>query len=201
MFDHLTTFFWAIAYFLIIIAGYKSRYTKLISMPYFALFCNFAWEACALLETKGNTFTHVIWFFLDCFIIIIGFCFLKTNKERLRFAIKLVAMLIIFKLLFIIPEMKGAFISSFVIDFTMSALFIIQRNKLSSEFRVSIAAARLAGNICATIYYAHQSPVIAVLASLILICDIAYLVLCIIDWNKNRKTVKYDRKNFRKYFG
>ena len=167
-------------------------------MPYFALFGNFAWEFNALLISKGNNIIHNTWFALDCIILIIGFIFLKTKKERISFAVKLPLMLL---LVFVSFELFEPLIPCFVIDILMALNFLFHRKKLSSQLKVSIAVTKLIGDAFAGIYYYEMSEIVAVIAVLVFICNITYLALCIKDWYINKKTVKYDRKAFKKYFG
>lgn len=54
--------FWTLTYILIIVASYKSRHIRMVSMPYIAGILNLAWESCALITTPAF-WGYYPWFF------------------------------------------------------------------------------------------------------------------------------------------
>lgn len=86
MLDKLQTIFWSVTYMLIILAGWRSRERKQVSMPYVAGVLNFGWELCALQQSQGF-WGHILWLGLDVVIFSIGFLFLNTGKRRLLYII------------------------------------------------------------------------------------------------------------------
>ena len=81
MLDNLQIIFWSIAYTFIIVAGWKNRSEKMISMPYGAGILNFGWELCALQQSQGF-WGHILWIGLDAVIFSIGFFFLQSRKQK-----------------------------------------------------------------------------------------------------------------------
>lgn len=80
MLDTMQILLWSVAYVLIIAAGFLSRDTRKVAIPYAASVMNFAWEACALQLTK-DFWGHYFWFGLDLFIVGFAFFYLLPAKK------------------------------------------------------------------------------------------------------------------------
>lgn len=177
MLDVLQVVFWSITYGLIIIAGFQSRKIRKVSIPYFAVILNYSWECCALLHSYGWFWAHIVWFSLDLIIVIIGYLFLDTKKEKISFILlNLTGIVLLF---FVFQSPGGMLISCFIIDFLMAASFLICRKKLSPKFKIVIAVTKLIGDSFAGLFYSPNSYVVGFLACLVFICNIIYLELCI----------------------
>ena len=187
MLDILTIVFWSLTYVLIVIAGFKSRNVKKVSMPYIAGVLNFSWEICALIVFRGN-WGHVLWLLLDCVIVYFGFSYLGKVKQRLLYIISIVVITIVLFHIFKLPD--GALISVFIIDLIMAIDFIVQSKALSSQFKVPIAITKLIGDLFAGIMCATSSILIAILAVLVFLCNLFYLCYCFEEQSKNMKAQK-----------
>lgn len=176
MLDTMQIIFWTITYLLIIIAGYQNRETRTISMPYVAGVLNFGWEACALQQSQGF-WGHILWFALDCAIVYFGFNYLKSTKHRIAYIASIYFVTFVFSYVFTLPN--GMMLSSFAIDLIMAVWFLLDRRKLSSQLKVSIAVTKLIGDAFAGLFYASMSAIVEVLAVMVFVCNSCYLYLCI----------------------
>jgi len=73
---------------------------------------------------------------------------------------------------------NGMLYSSFAGDFIMAVCFLTDRKKLSGKLKVSIAVTKLLGDLFAGMCYGPEGAFITILAGLVLLCNIAYLYLC-----------------------
>ena len=178
MLDTLQIIFWSIAYILIIVAGFESTDTKKVSMPYVASVLIFSWEIVALVNYRH--WGHFVWISLDLLIVAFGFYFLKSNWQRLNYALGICITVI--ALFFLFDVSGGMLISSFVIDLIMSVDFLIKRKQLSGKMKTLIAITKLIGDAFAGLYYSSQSVLITAIAFAVLICNSVYLYLC---WCEN----------------
>jgi len=177
MLDNLQIIFWSVTYVLIIAAGWRSRARKQVSMPYVAGVLNFGWELCALQQSQGF-WGHILWLGLDVVIYSIGFLFLDAEKrwQIYLYIILTYAVTAGCWFLFVLPD--GMLISVFVIDLIMAAMFLVDRKRLSPELKVPIAGFKLVGDAFAGACYGAGEPVVAVLATLVFLCNVWYLWLC-----------------------
>lgn len=176
MLDVLQVLFWSITYVLVIIAGFRSRKAKLVSMPYVAGVLNFVWEAIALYDSRGD-WSHVLWFSLDLVIVMFGFRYCRSNKKRLLYAIAILLGAILHFYIFKYPG--GKLYSVFIIDLIMAICFLVERKKLSPELKGPIAVTKLIGDAFAGLCYAPQSGLVAVIAIAVFVCNLCYLNQCI----------------------
>jgi len=181
MLDTLQVLFWSITYVLIIIAGFRSWKIKKPSIPYLAVICNFAWESCALISSRG-LWAHVAWFSLDLIIVILGFCFINSLKKKIVYISSLIVGVILLHFIFMLPN--GMLYSSFAIDLMMAVDFLVSRSRLSPELKEAIAMFKLLGDTCAGLYYAPQSLFIAIIACIVFVCNCYYLYLCVKEDDK-----------------
>ena len=176
MLDILQVIFWSITYILINIAGYQNRDAKKTSIPYLAAAQNFSWEAVALIRS-GGFWGHAVWLLLDAGILFFGFRFLHSLKKRCFFLAAILSLFLLFAGVFRLEN--GMLYSSFVIDFLMAVYYLIDRKKLSPKLKLPIAFTKLLGDTFAGLYYWRQSPFVAILAGLVLLCNLYYLYLCL----------------------
>lgn len=176
MLDTLQIVLWSVTYVLVIIAGFQSRKIKRVSMPYLAGILNFAWEICALLNSRGF-WGHALWITLDIFIVFLGICFAKSNKHRVQYILSITAFTLI--LMYIFTNPAGMLFSVFVIDLVMAISFLADRKKLSPKLKVPIAVTKLLGDAFAGLYYAPQSNLVGIIAGIVFMCNVCYLYLCI----------------------
>lgn len=144
-------------------------------MPYMALLLNFTWECCALLVSKGF-WGHIAWLALDFIILIFGFLYMRSSKAKALLVAAIPVGIIVLRYIFIFPQ--GMLYSCFIIDLLMAVYFIIDHKKLSPKLKIPIAVTKLFGDICAGIYYAYDSWIIALIACIVFICNVYYLYLC-----------------------
>lgn len=186
MLDDVQVIFWSITYILIIIAGFKSREIKRVSMPYAAGIVNLSWEFNALIQSHGM-WGHVIWFGLDCIISFWAVCFLK-GKRRMVYIILPMLNIPLFGYFFSLP--RGMLSSSFLIDLLMAICFLIDFKKLSPYFKRSVAVTKFIGDTCAGIYYAQESRLVAICAVLVFVCNVVYLCRCMNQTDENK--IRYE---------
>ena len=79
MFDHLTTFFWTIAYLLIAYNGIKYRDERKTMIPAFAVSLNFTWEINAVIIDAQ--YGRVLWLLIDIIIISLSFYNIRKAKK------------------------------------------------------------------------------------------------------------------------
>lgn len=175
MLDSVQNLIWSFAYVLIIIAGWRSREQKLVSMPYVAGVLNIGWELCALQQSQG-AWGHVLWLGLNSIIYTIGFFSLKNRKQKAMY----VAMTYFATLghWFLFSRFGAMLVTSYIADLVMTSMFLLHRKRLSPVLKVPIAFFKLLGSAVGAIYYAPMSPVVAVLTSIVFVCNVVYLTLC-----------------------
>lgn len=172
MLDNLQIVFWSVTYILIIIAGWRSRNENLISMPYAAGILNFGWELCALQYSQGF-WGHILWLGLDAAIYAIGFFFLQSRRHKAIYII--LTYLVTAGLWFLFDRYNGMLTTVFIIDLIMAVVFLVERKRLSSELKISIAVCKLLGDLFAGIYYGQESRAVAMIASAVFFCNAIYL--------------------------
>lgn len=175
MLDKLQIIFWSVTYLLIILAGWRSRELKQVSMPYVAGVLNFGWELCALQQSQGF-WGHILWLGLDVVIYSIGFLSLNTGKRRSIYIILTYMATTAFWYIFTLPN--GMLISSFAIDVIMAVMFLVDRKQLSPDLKVPVAVCKLIGDVFAGIYYGRSSGMVAIMAVMVSLCNCCYLWLC-----------------------
>jgi len=175
MFDILQILLWSITYVLIIVAGFLSSDFKKVSMPYVAGVLNFAWEFCALWNSKGF-WGHILWLSLDLFIVFFGYRYAACAKSKLIYTLSLIASTVLLLAVFTLPN--GTLISVFAIDLIMAIWFIVDQKRLSPKLMIPIAATKLLGDLFAGIYYANMSDFVLVAAIIVFICNLFYLCMC-----------------------
>lgn len=189
MLDNLQALFWSITYVLIIIAGFKSQKIKMVSMPYIAGVLNFAWEVIALYLTRGSNWIHVSWFILDLFIVFIGYRFLVERKRKVIYLTAILIFVILLKYIFNLNN--GMLISVFVIDLIMAIVYLVQIKQMSPYLKIPVAATKLIGDLFAGLFYFKELKLVAVIAVIVFLCNLVYLVLCIIEYKTTDKKVYY----------
>lgn len=196
MLDTLQIIFWSVTYVLIIIAGSQSRKIRKNSMPYIAGVLIFAWEICALYNSKGF-WGHIMWFSLDLAIVYFSFKYIKTKKSKIIYTLSIFISTIL--LMYIFTLSYGMLFSSFIIDFIMAVCFLADRERLSPKLKVPIAVTKLLGDTFAGLYYAPESVLVAILSGVVFLCNILYLYLCVKETkktshNKNKKKKSQKRR-------
>ena len=176
MLDILQVIFWSVTYILIIIAGFRSRSIKQVSMPYLAGALNISWEICAFYYSHG-LWGHALWLGLDLVIVYIAFCFLDSLKKRIGYAAGLIGMTSALYMVFRHPQ--GMLLSVFMIDLIMAVCYVVEIKKLSPELKIPIAVTKLLGDVIAGIYYARYAGFIAIVAVLVFCCNLFYLSACL----------------------
>ncbi|MBE6941593.1 MAG: hypothetical protein E7455_04875 [Ruminococcaceae bacterium] len=171
--DLLTIAFWSIAYILIIIAGFCSRKTKQISMPYLPGVLNFAWELCAFI--KSGFWGHLIWLALDVGIVIFGMLFL-TNKKRIVYGVSLLVASIAFSYIFSL--FRGMYYSVYISSLLMAIIYLVEIRKISPVFKTSIAITKLFGDIFAMLTI-EKAPWLTGIMLAATFCNLIYLILCL----------------------
>lgn len=189
MLDNLQALFWSITYVLIIIAGFKSQKIKMVSMPYIAGVLNFAWEMIALYLTRGSNWIHVSWFTLDLFIVFIGYRFLVERKRKVIYLTAILIFVILLKYIFNLNN--GMLISVFIIDLIMAIVYLVQIKQMSPYLKIPVAATKLIGDLFAGLFYFKELKLVAVIAVIVFLCNLVYLVLCIIEYKTTDKKVYY----------
>lgn len=184
MLDTIQIIFWTITYLLIIAAGIKGWKEKKISIPYIPAILNFSWELCAMVQSNGF-YGHVLWFSLDCIIIVFNFCFLNSTKKRIIYVISILIALYMQNYIFTVNN--GMLIMSFIMDLIMAICFCSLYKKISGNFKISIAITKWIGSALAGIYYANQSSFVAITAIIVFICNLFYLSLCLGETEKQEK--------------
>lgn len=175
MLDKLQIIFWSAAYLLIIIAGWRSRDRRQVSMPYVAGVLNFGWELCALQQSQGF-WGHILWLGLDIVIYSIGFFFISPRKCRVIYIISTYVMMTGLWYLFV--RLDGMLFTVFAIDLIMAVMFLIDRKRLSPELKVPIAACKLIGDAFAGIHYGLRSSAVAVVSVVVFFLNCCYIWLC-----------------------
>lgn len=173
----LTVIFWSITYILIVIAGFLSQREEKVSMPYVAGVLNVAWEVAAMIYTKGNP-GFIAWFFIDIFIVLWGVLFLPSAKKRILYGVSILVMIVLYLLSFNLFSPAFLF-TVYLIDIIMEVEFIFKRARLSKKFKISIAVAKLLGDVFAGLTFGHLSVYIIIAALISFICNAVYLIMCI----------------------
>lgn len=175
MTDILQVLFWFITYVLIVAAGVCGKDEKKVSMPYAAGVLNLGWEACALQQSSG-LWGHILWLGMDLAIVYIGFTRLSSTKQKVYYAASIYMTILILAYVFSLEN--GMLLSAFAIDLVLAIAFLLDRKKLSDKLKRWIAVTKLLGDGFAGLYYGPKQPVVAVLAVLILVCNVIYLFSC-----------------------
>ena len=176
MFDTLQALLWGVTYVLILLASAKGRKQGKPSIPYIALVLNFAWEVCALIQSRGF-WIHILWLSLDIGILAFGFAFLADRKRKMIMLAKTLSMLVLLSAIFSMES--GMLISVFVIDLIMAAAFLIQARSLSRVLQMPIAVTKLLGDFFAGLYYFVYSPIVLGLAVATLVVNLLYFCRCL----------------------
>ena len=193
MLDDLQVAFWSITYILIICAGFKSQKFTLVSMPYVAGVLNFGWETIALFcVSKGNVWGHIFWFGLDLVIVYISYKFLNSDNQRKIYIASIFAMTII--LFFIFKIEGGMLYSVFAIDLIMAVCYLVWRKQMSPHFKIPVAITKLIGDLFAGIFYAKESKFVAIVAVAVFLCNVSYLIFCIVEYKTTDKKEYYKLK-------
>ncbi|MBQ3611886.1 MAG: hypothetical protein IJA01_06425 [Firmicutes bacterium] len=189
MADNIQIIFWAATYILVILAGYTEINTgrKLISMPYAALIPNFSWEICAM-QQSGYGWGHVLWLGLDVIIFVLNYKFIEKRSRKVIFILKTLCIVLVFCIIYQVPQ--GMLVSAFIIDFTMSIVFLVSFDKLSPYFKIHIATLKLIGSAVAGYYYYKFSSIVLALTVLVFLFNSFYLYMCI------RARIRLGRKRY-----
>ena len=79
----------------------------------------------------------------------------------------------------------------FVIDLIMAIVFLVQIKQISPYLKIPVAATKLIGDLFAGLFYFKVLKLVAVIAVIVFLCNLAYLVLCIIEYKTTDKKVYY----------
>jgi len=187
----LTLLFWSVTYILIVIAGFRSRKEKKVSMPYVAGVLNVAWEIAGTVYTRGNP-GFIIWFLIDILIVFWGFLFLSSIWKKIVFLVAILPVTALF--LYSFKHFDAAFLFSvYLIDVIMEIDFLVNRKQLSKKFMIPIASTKLLGDLFAGLTFGHIYSFVWIFALLSFICNTIYLIQCIAEHSraKNQKTHHY----------
>lgn len=197
MFDFLQGMFWTITYVLIICSGFRSQKIVMVSMPYIAGVLNFAWETIALIFiSKSNNLWHILWFTLDLMIVYISYKFLEFDRQRKKYIFSIIAITVI---LYFIFKIKGGMLYSvFAIDLIMAICFILWRKNMSPHLKIPIATTKLLGDLFAGILCVKETKFVLIVAIAVFICNVSYLIFCVIEYKTTDKKEYYKLKNNKK---
>jgi hypothetical protein len=187
-----TAFFWTITYLLVI---YKSFRDRTCGMPYAALCANITWEFLFSFVLPFNLLQQiitVIWFLLDCIILLQFFYYSKrlyTTWPTRTFVLSLlaIALLLHYGIATEFHDLEGKY-SAFGINLMMSILFIkmLITIDLLGQSKY-IAYCKMIGTLCASVLCYSQYPhsiLLAIMYILIFVLDIVYIILI------NNKSIK-----------
>lgn len=196
--DYIQITFWSVTYVLIICAGFKSRQISMVSMPYVAGVMNFAWETIALFfESKGGNWGHILWFGLDLIIVYFSFKFLKSDYVKTKYILSIIAMTVAFYFVFKIEG--GMLYSVFALDLNIAICYIVWRKQMSPHFKIPIAVTKLIGDAFAGIFYAKETIFVLIIAIAVFICNISYLIFCIIEYKTTDRNEYYKLNSYKNY--
>lgn len=171
MFDILQIILWSIAYLLIILATFKNKDHKLISIPYSAAILNFTWEINALIKSKGM-WAHILWVSLDL-LIIIYLIYTLNNKKKVIFILFIALNIILLNYLFTLTN--GVLLSCFMIDLIMAIVFLVNYKNMSKTFKISIALCKMLGDLFAWQYYKYNE-IVNIIGIIVLIINFIYFI-------------------------
>lgn len=196
--------FWILTYIFIISKGFKD---KTYGMPLIALCANVSWEfiySFIFPHTPPQLFINYLWFGLDVIIVI---QFLKYSKNEFLnltstklYSIFILLLVSEFSIIllssFITVEVKGVY-TAFSQNLVMSVLFIImlfKRKSLRGQ-SIYIAVFKMLGTGLTSLHYyvyepiTHSSFILPTLFVLIFTFDIAYILLILRFYKKNKMSI------------
>jgi hypothetical protein len=185
-------FFWTITYLLVIYKGFCDR---TCAMPTAALCANITWEFLFSFILPFNQLQQiitVIWFFLDCIILLQFFYYSKKlhptwPAKAVVLTLLAMALLLHYGITMEFHDLEGKY-SAFGINLMMSILFIrmLLIKDLQGQSKY-IAYFKMIGTLCASVLCYSQYPhsiLLAIMYVLIFILDIVYIILI------NNKSIK-----------
>lgn len=178
-------FFWTITYLLVI---YRSCQDRTSGMPTAAICANITWEflfSFILPFDPLQQIITVIWFFLDCIILLQCLYYSKKQNpgfpaKTVIFSLMAIALLLHYGIAKEFHDLEGKY-SAFGINLMMSILFI--RMLMIKNFQgqsTSIAYFKMIGTLCISVLCYSQYPhslLLTMLYILIFIVDVVYIVL------------------------
>lgn len=194
--DILQAIFWSATYCLLIAYSLKN---KNHSIPLTAICLNFAWETVALATSILNKAVffvlaiHLAWFCLDLIMVLLFLFFEDKQKNPLSAKLLfLSSYLICIVALILLFDNGYMLLSCFIIDLIMAVAFVcfLFKQKLSSFLHVFlIGSFKLLGDLFAWLFY-FNNPLIPIIGSLVLVCNVAYLALLIFKTKSKKTTTK-----------
>ncbi len=160
---------------------------------------NLAWEINALLVSHG-LWIHIFWILPDSLIYIYNLRFFLRDKRQRRIYLSATALTAVL-LYFIFKAENGMLLSSFIIDIVNAAEYAIFAKSLSPHGRLPIAILKMAGDICALLYYKDMHMLVLVLGIMVLIINLYYVVFATHEYLIFRKNPALKTKYINKIIG
>lgn len=183
--DNASLLFWTITYLIIVYNGIKFRQERKLMMPLVPSILNLSWEINAVIRSRGMI-GHILWFVPDVLIGIINLYNLEGRKRMIYIA-SAIAAFFLFLVIFNLPG-EGMLISSFVIDFIMALIYVLQVKKISYHGKIAVAVCKLIGDFAAWLYYMNYSFVIRIIGPTVFCLNVFYLACCLeLDKQNSRK--------------
>ncbi|SFL22293.1 hypothetical protein SAMN03159341_10499 [Paenibacillus sp. 1_12] len=178
-------FFWTITYLLVIYKGFRDR---TCGMPMAAICANITWEFLFSFILPFNPLQQiitVIWFFLDCIILLQFFYYSKRQNptwpaKTVVISLIVIALLLHYGVAMEFHDLEGKY-SAFGINLMMSILFI--RMLMTQDLRGQskyIAYFKMIGTLCISVLSYSQYPhsiLLTMMYIFIFIIDVVYILL------------------------
>ena len=197
--DALQAILWGCAYVMIIFFNIRNNEP---GIPPIAMSNNFAWETmallCDLILSHSVMWIHIVWISLDAIILITYLaCCRPVYCRHKVYVLGLIAMSLgVFCYVFLKID-NGMLISSFIIDFTMAAEYLLYA--ASAKFRpgglaTAICIAKLAGDMCAWLFYKDMSAIVMIIGVMVLLLNLGCTMIMIIRVRNTGKPSKIEYK-------
>ena len=187
--DTMSLILWSAVYIIILWNGIRSHGKMGLMIPLLACTFNLSWEVNAAVNS-GGFWGHMAWFLLDVGVFLLNMNFVWRNAKRpAKYTVIYFTVTILSMQLFhdIFRHENGMLISSFVINFIMSVMFIVLGKQIEMTGKIPIAAAKMIGTLCASIVCGKISLFLAVLGTIIFLVDLFYLACCMEEQSRSRK--------------
>ena len=180
--DTVQIILWTATYVEIIYLG--CRYHDLNpSMPYVSGCLNLAWEMNSIFQ-PGLVLGRLGWLILDAWIFIQNAMRLKDSKRQ--YILAEVIFLALVRWIFVAVPL-GMLKSVFSIDLIMAVDYIVEQKRISFHGQVLVAATKLLGDLCAWLYYSHESRFVILVGFLVFLCNLFYLAIAMEVNSKQKK--------------
>ena len=178
VFDFVTLVFWSAAYSCIVYCAIKWRAEPCaLYMPLISGCLNIAWEINAVIQSQGF-WGHLVWLALDAVILLFNLRYLRNMIYIALYALAIVFVASVLKVLFRQTGMDWMLLSSFLIDLIMAIEFLLRAKVISLHGKALIATLKMVGDIGACMANLSSATYVLWVGIAVFITNLIYLCFC-----------------------